>query len=508
MVIAVMLDYMKKRPMLLCAIISSIICIVGFFSRIAVFCCGLILIAVFFIMLQKKADYKYIFVVFMLFASAVSVLITLNRINQAVSADSRTVEGRFIIIENPENHGDYYSLVLEANGCEGLHDGTRILTFCENGGYKCGNSLDARVKLNSIDEKYKIYDYSEGIYLSGNVINAAVTDEKGDYILYLIGNVRKYIADTLFSNMGYKEAATLTAIVSGDRSYLSDEFYGHIKGAGVSHVMVVSGMHLSVIVMLMTYLSEKLFYNPYLKALTILFTVVFMTALCGFTKSILRAGLCYIIYAVGIALKRDNTPENTLGAAVSIILIAEPFAIFSISFQLSVLSTLGIVACALPCVRFIKDKKIIENRILLCIISAVSVTVFVLIFTLPVTIYVFGYASTVSLITNLLISQTVTWALSFAAAALVLKLFLPIASRPLFVLAEIITKYIDFVIDEFGSLPFSTIILGIVPFIISLFILIGVITALFACKKRLDMLKLNAMNRKIIREGGGKLKWH
>lgn len=502
-----MLDYMKKRPMLLCAVIGGIISIVGFFSRIAVFCCGLILIAVFFIMLQKKIDNKHIFVVFMLFAVAVSVLITRNRIAETVSADLQTVDGRFIVIEDPENHGDYYSLLLEANGCEGLRNGTRILTFCKSGGYKCGNSLSARIKISSIDEKYKIYDYSEGIYLSGNIINASVTDEKGDYILYLIGNVRKYIADTLFSNMGYKEAATLTAIVSGDRSYLSDEFYGHIKCAGVSHVMVVSGMHLSVIVMLMTYFSEKLFYNPYLKALTVFITVVFMTALCGFTKSILRAGLCYIIYAVGIALKRDNTPENTLGAAVSVILIAEPFAIFSISFQLSVLSTLGIVACALPCIKFIKEKKIIEKRIILNIISAVSVTVFALIFTLPVTIYVFGYASTVALITNLLISQTVTLALSFAAVALVLNLFLPFIARPLFILAEITTKYIGFVIDEFGSLTFATVTLGKVPFIFSLFILIGVITALFACKKRLDMLKLNAMNEKIIREGGGKLKW-
>ena len=102
-----MLDYMKKRPMLLCAVIGSIICIVGFFSRIAVFCCGLLIIAVFFIMIQKKIKHKYIFIVFMLFAVTVSVLITENRIDEAVTADSSTVEGRFIVIEDSENHGNY-----------------------------------------------------------------------------------------------------------------------------------------------------------------------------------------------------------------------------------------------------------------------------------------------------------------------------------------------------------------------------------------------------------------
>ena len=67
--------------------------------------------------------------------------------------------------------------------------------------------------------------------------------------------------------MEYDEAATVAAITIGDRSYFSDEFYSNIKKAGVSHVMVVSGMHLSVIVGLTAFFIKKHFYNKCLRAI-------------------------------------------------------------------------------------------------------------------------------------------------------------------------------------------------------------------------------------------------
>ena len=312
-------------------------------------------------------------------------------------------------------------------------------------------------------------------------------------------------------------AARLSAVVFGDRSYISDDFYELIKRAGVSHVMVVSGMHLAIIVSLVTRISEKLFYSSGVKAILIFYssgvkailifiTVLFMTALCGFTKSIIRAGVCYIIYAVSILTRRDNDSVNTLGGAVTVILIAEPMTVFSISFQLSVLSTLGIVAAAVPTVKFITDRRLLKGRIA-GLFGAVAVTVFALLFTLPITSYVFGYVSSVSVVTNILISFSVTLALGIAAVGLVIYPFIPIIGKCLLNAAGVAAAYINLVIKEFGSLPFAVIKLGKFAFVGSLVVLFSVIAALFACKKRNDMLKLKSVNRKIVKEGGGKLKW-
>lgn len=270
--------------------------------------------------------------------------------------------------------------------------------------------------------------------------------------------------------------------------------------------MVVSGLHLAIIVSLVSKLIEKVIYNRYLKAITVLLTVLFMSALCGLTKSIIRAGLCYIIYAISIVLKRDNTPENTLGAAVTLILISEPFTILSVSFQLSVLATLGITAAALPVTKYLKEN-VFENAWLIYIVDLAIVTLSALLFTLPVTVWVFGYVSVVVVIANILVAYAVTLALYFATAGLVLYYIFPLGGQILLVSASLVTKYVNFIINMLGSLPFAAVRLGDYSFIFAILLLFSVIFILFACKHRQDMLKLKEMHKKIISEGGGKLKW-
>lgn len=500
------IDYLKKRPMLLCGLCASALCVAGFYSRTAVFFLGLILILLFFFLLQKGIYPVYIFIVFMLVMTSVSILMTYNKIDKVSESDGGTVTGSFTVVENPVNHGNYYSAVIKASNCAGLESGTRIMVFSNDGGFEYGDKIAATVSLSKINGKYRASDYSEKIYLTGNMKSVTLYSGEGGFIISRVNRLRKYIVDALFSNMDYEEAATLTALTIGDQSYLSNEFYVNLKAAGVSHLMVVSGLHLTIIVTLATSLVEKLFYNRYLKAITVLLTVLFMSALCGFTKSIVRAGLCYIIYAASIILERDNTPENTLGAAVTLILIAEPFAILSVSFQLSVLATLGIAAVALPITKHLKDK-FSNDSLIICAAELAIVTLSALLFTLPVTVWYFGYISTVAVVTNILVSYAVTLSLYFAAAGLVLYSAIPIAGDITLSAASLAIKYVNFVINKLGSLPFSVVSLGRYSFLFALLLLFSVIFGLFACKHRRDVLKLKIMREKIISEGGGKLKW-
>ena len=501
-----MVDYLKRRPMLLCGLCVSLLCVIGFYSRTAIFFLGLILILLFFFLLQKGVYPVYLFVVFMLVAASVSTLMTYNKIDRISESDGDTVNGSFAVVEGPVNHGSYYSAVIKSRDCKGIEVGTRIMVFSNEGGFEYGDKIVATVDLSKINDKYRASDYSEKIYLTGTMDDITVYSAEGGLILSRVNRLRTYIVDTLFSNMDYKEAATLTALTIGDRSYLSDEFYGNLKAAGVSHLMVVSGLHLAVIVSLVNKLIEKVIYNRYLKAITVLLTVLFMAALCGFTKSIIRAGLCYIIYAMSIVLKRDNTPENTLGAAVTLILIAEPFAILSVSFQLSVLATLGITAAALPVTKYLKEY-VFKNTWLIYIVDLAVVTLSALLFTLPVTAWIFGYVSVVAVIANILVAYAVTLALYFAAAGLVFYCIFPLIGQILLVAASLVTRYVNFIINMLGSLPFAAVRLNDYSFIFALLLLFSVIFVLFACKRREDMLKLKKMHEKIISEGGGKLKW-
>ena len=92
------------------------------------------------------------------------------------------------------------------------------------------------------------------------------------------------------------------------------------------------------------------------------FVTISVMAICGFTMSILRAGITYFLMALALLLNRENTSENTLGFAVCLIYLANPFAVFSLSFQLSVLSTFAILVVAIPVIDTLREQKIIKNK--------------------------------------------------------------------------------------------------------------------------------------------------
>ena len=304
--------------------------------------------------------------------------------------------------------------------------------------------------------------------------------------------------------MSYESAATVSALVFGDKSYFSDEFNENVRASGVAHVMVVSGMHLSVIVTMILNITERFVYNSKLKAAIMLLTVLVLSAICGFTKSILRAGFTYVVMALGILLKRSYTSENALGTAVSVILISSPFVIFNVSFQLSVLSTFGILAVALPINRYFKGRiKGVLKRTMDTAVLSLSA----MLMTLPVAIYVFGEVSVVGVITNLLIGVPTSFCLTVAVIALVLSPLLPFASSVLLDICDIAVRYVNDVINFMGSLEFSTVTVGKWAVVLSVILIILILCSMLACKVRKDMLKLEEMNRKIISERGSKSKW-
>ena len=161
----------------------------------------------------------------------------------------------------------------------------------------------------------------------------------------------------------------------------------------------------------------------------------------------------------------------------------------------------------MPCLDFIKERKLLKTGAAYAFASAIFVTLSATLFTLPVSIYTFGYISNVSVFTNLLIDAVAGIALQISAVGLLAGLCFPHISRLLFIAAEFAADYINRVINLFGSLPFATSEMGTGEFYASLLLVDAVIAALLAFKKHLYKLRLDEIYRKIASERGRKLKW-
>lgn len=497
-----MFDFLKKRPMLLCAVSASALSVIGIYAEKALLClCPIILFCIF-IMFYKSVKGELILAVILILLIGISTLFSLKNVKQANFLDDSTVTGRFVVVEKPTNHGEYYSTTLQAVSCDRLKKGSKLAVTYNSGEMQYAEYINATLSLSSMEnERLKYSFYSNGIFLRG-YLEAAMPTGKSDAVLAAVGNVREYIKNNIFKFYGNKEAATMLALITGDKSYFTNRFYSNVKSAGVAHVMVVSGMHLSVIVALALYLTNKLFYNRYFKALVILFVTLSVMAVCGFTMSIMRAGITYAFMALALVLGRENTPENTLGGAVSMILLFNPFAIMNVAFELSVVSTFAILVVALPVSEYIINNKLIKLKLLCSVLLIVLISLSALIFTSPITIYVFGYISNVSVITNLLISSAVSLAMNLCLVGFIIPFLKPL----LFFFSSLVVGYINFVINFFGELPFATTRTPEWLAFVMAGIIVIILWILIACKEARNVIKLKEIRLKKYNERG-KLKW-
>ena len=307
---------------------------------------------------------------------------------------------------------------------------------------------------------YRSSNYAEGIYLSGRVIKVmSVKPGKGVY--GFAGRVKSYISDTLDSILPNEEATVLTALVAGDRSQMDDGLYRSVIFSGVSHMLVVSGMHLGIICTLLLKLFEKIFGNKRMAALLTLPSVLLIMIVCDFGYSILRAGLAYIIFLIGMILLNDSDPLSSLCWAVIILLILNPFALGSASFLLSVTSTFGIIVFSPIVTARIKERVCARRgfKWLPVITEPLTMTLSAMIFTLPVSMYFFGYVSTVALLTNMLLNYCITFSLCCTVLGLLLSCIswlLP-AAVILLSLSSLCIKYFCIVVRFASSLAYCSI---------------------------------------------------
>ncbi len=218
----------------------------------------------------------------------------------------------------------------------------------------------------------------------------------------------------------------MTALLTGVRTEFDDALYSLLSETGLTHVTAVSGMH-CVFLFAMIRMLIKNRRRATMVGLPVLF---FFMLMVGVAPSVARS--CFMLALLSIAplLHRENDSITTMSFALLMILLHNPFAIASISLQLSFLSVAGILLfseriCRVLQSWFIRDQK--RHNVLQVVFSAISVTCGASVFTIPLSAYYFDCVSLISPVSNLLC----LWAISFAFGAGALSVAVSFLSVPI-----------------------------------------------------------------------------
>lgn len=332
--------------------------------------------------------------------------------------------------------------------------GTKTAVFYNNRALTVGDTVQFYGEIIPLHEQNALYHYSNGVY-SAVDIKELTLDKTQNNFYSVFEKMRTKIRAILFENTSYDTAATLNALLIGDKSYLSAEYSGAVRRSGVSHMLVVSGMHMVIICGTALKIFSFIFLNRRLASFfTIIIGICFM-AVCGFTPSILRAGIMYMVMLFSVFLLKRSDSLNSLCFSVIVLIYMNPFITQNVGFLLSVFATGGIVVLS----ENITDKLTegIKNRFFKAVISAVVVTMSASITTLPIMIFYFQGVSIVAVITNLLISFSINGALLLALLS-VTVFFLPygeILCKPILMASELAVKYSNEVIYLLGNFKYA-----------------------------------------------------
>lgn len=184
---------------------------------------------------------------------------------------------------------------------------------------------------------YKKYLVSNRIY---NVINitsiSKISDNKN--IFYSIKNKLLDRGKMLDKSYPY-----ISSLIFGNNSYLDEDVLSSYRENGISHLFAISGLHISIFIMLISVFLDKLKVRFGIKSIILILFLLFYMFLTNFSMSVLRGAIFTILLLVNKMFKLNIPSVNLLLLAFSIILFNNPLNLNNVGLEYSFLVTLFLI---------------------------------------------------------------------------------------------------------------------------------------------------------------------
>lgn len=261
---------------------------------------------------------------------------------------------------------------------------------------------------------------------------------------------------------GEETASILKGLLLGDTSCMEEDLKEDFRIANMSHILAISGMHISYIMIgLTTFLSQKIGKrSTRIVVILVLMSYMFIT---GASPSVTRASVMGVLVMISGLVYRKNDIWTSLSISLFFILIHNPYAIMNVGLQLSYLGTIGIVifnsfvSQLLDSIKFKPRKhRKQESKLLEKVKEILAVSISVQIMILPVMLYHFNLFGPYFILSNFLISFMIGPIILLGFVFIIISLLSVSCASLLFPLLEVGIQILV-QISKVSDLPFSKI---------------------------------------------------
>ena len=312
---------------------------------------------------------------------------------------------------------------------------------------------------------YNTYLKTKKIYGIFNSKKVEVMSKDID-IFSISNNISNMIEEKIDLLLNETEASLCKGLILGKTEEIEESIKENFRVVNISHILAISGLHVTYIVMLISTFSQRIMGKKY-GTVFVIIVLLFYMFLVGFTPSIVRACMMGILVNIAFLVQRKNNFWNSFSLSLLLILIINPYSILNIGLQLSYLATIGIVSFSrkirkkIDNFKFLKSNLIIrKNNKIQILVNKVKDNLSVMfsaqILILPIMIYNFNILGTYFIISNLLVSSIIGITI-FLSIVLVTSsfIFFPISKIFSYILTILLQLLI--IISNISKLPLSKI---------------------------------------------------
>ena len=275
--------------------------------------------------------------------------------------------GRTVLLTAEVERADsiYFSDTVDATlwveSVNGRRAGFRI-TCAELPACAAGQRVQGRFTLQQPDIEERTAQYADGIALQAEPLaekpQLTVLGESGSFRART-HRLQQKLSESLRREMHRDTGGVLAAMTVGDRSGLSAQLRSAYRGAGLSHVLVVSGMHVSILCgdilsVLLPYRWEQSYRRRRRRTVWKSLLALVLMGVTGFTPSVRRAAVAVWVSALGVWVWGPADTLTSLAAAGILMTAVNSYAVWDIGFELSFAAVAGTVAGS-ACIRRMRD---------------------------------------------------------------------------------------------------------------------------------------------------------
>jgi competence protein ComEC len=218
------------------------------------------------------------------------------------------------------------------------------------------DNLAVKMVFNTIAEPLNPYGFNYKKYLQQQQIHHQISGthyrflrlpKTNQSIKGIAAIVRGRITKALI-HYGFKndELAVVNALLLGQRQYITSELQQSYAGAGAIHILAVSGLHIGIILLILTAVFKPLHYFKHgkLAASMLIIIILWMYAiLAGLSASVVRAVAMFTAIVIAMQVNRPSGVYKNLVISMFFLLLFNPYYLFEVGFQLSYLAVFSIV---------------------------------------------------------------------------------------------------------------------------------------------------------------------